>query len=126
MEAGTAAAAGPQVLSVSFEGPYATAFKWLAFAIGWPIVFNASVVFATYGFVGAFEHWYELLFFPITVIYRHASRGIVALAGKVMPKKCNAIQRALLGGNYCSRVETAADRVEQLKKKGVTFEAHPC
>lgn len=121
MEAGAGAVVGPTSIGVAFEGPYATIVKWAAFAIGWTVIFNTSVVFATYGFMGAWDHWFELFFFWIAVPYRHAKSGVAAVAGSVLPQKCNGLQRAILGGSYCDRVEDTARRVEALKKANPDF-----
>jgi hypothetical protein len=62
-------------VGLAFEGPVITAFKWVITGWLWGQAFNWTVVLATYG--GDFwKHWYELLFFPITIVYRHAIRGV--------------------------------------------------
>ena len=127
MEAGAApAAVEPIQFALAFEGPLVTVAKWAITAVLWAQAFNITVVLATYGFEGALSHWYEFLFFPITIIYRHASRGINAAIGSVMPKKCSTIQRMLLGGSYCDRVEKAAKRVEELQRSGAGEKLNRC
>lgn len=117
MEAGaTPAVVQPVQLAFSFEGPLVTFAKWAITAFLWAEAFNISIVLATYGFSGAGDHWTELVFFPFTVIYRHIARGVSAAVGSIMPKKCSTVQRMLLGGSYCDRVEAAAKRVEELQR----------
>lgn len=115
--------AEPLTIGVAFEGPLVTLAKWAITAVLWAQAFNWTVVFATYGFEGAFKHWYELLFFPITIIYRHAVRGVQRAIKPSIPKKCSWAQRMLLGGQYCERVEKAAETVAALQRSGALDQA---
>ena len=127
MEAGAApVAVEPVKFAFSFEGPIVTAIKWVITAILWAEVFNITVVLGRYGFEGAGDHWSEFLLFPFNVIYRHVARGVNAAVGSILPKKCSSIQRMLLGGSYCDRVEKAAKRVEELQKSHAGAKLNKC
>ncbi len=116
----------PIQFSFAFEGPLVTFAKWAITAFLWAEAFNIPIVLATYGFSGAGDHWSEFLLFPFNVIYRHIARGVNAAIGSIMPKKCSTVQRMLLGGSYCDRVEAAAKRIEELQRNNVGKNVNRC
>lgn len=109
-------------VGLAFEGPLVTAFKWVITGWLWGQAFNWTVVLATYG-QDFWKHWYELVFFPITIVYRHAIRGVQRAIKPSVPKKCNWVQRMLLGGQYCERLEKAAETVAALQRGGALDQA---
>lgn len=92
-----------------------TLVKYAVTAALWLELFNVSVVFVHYRFDldQVVRHWYELVFFPFTLLYRwvaHVTEGALRPADG----QCTWYQKLLLGDAYCSKLAKAAATIRKV------------
>ena len=119
MEAGAGAPfVFPAKAGIAFAGPLAQLVKWVITLELWGHFFNFCVVEIDHGYLGFLNHFWDVVFFPLTLVVRHAYKYLSGAAQSLLPEQCSWIQRTFMGGDYCDRLQTLHDSVEDAKKKG--------
>ena len=119
MEAGAGATfVFPEAVGVAYTGPLAQLVKWTVTLALWGHFYNFCVVEIDHGYLGFLTHFWDVVFFPITLVVRHAYEYVSGAARSLLPEQCSWIQRAFMGGDYCDRLSALHSSVEDAKKKG--------
>lgn len=119
MEAGVGADfVFPSTIGIAYAGPVAQLAKWGITLALWEHFFNFCVVEIDHGWLGFLTHFWDIVFFPLTLVVRHSYELLSGAAGALLPDQCSWIQRTFMGGDYCDRLQTLHDSVEDAKRKG--------
>lgn len=105
-------------IGIALEGPVAQLAKWGITLALWGHFYNFCIVEIDNGWLGFLTHFWDIIFFPITLVVRHAWEYLSGAAGSLLPDECSWIQRAFMGGDYCDRLKETRKAVEEAKQKG--------
>lgn len=108
----------PQTVGIAYAGPLAQLAKWAITLALWGHFYNFCVVEIDHGALGFLTHFWDIVFFPITLVVRHAWEYLSGAAGSLLPDQCSWIQRVFMGGDYCDRLEKTRDGIEKAKATG--------
>lgn len=105
----------PAAVGIALQGPVAQIAKWAITLALWGHFYNFCIVEIDSGWLGFFTHFWDIIFFPITLVVRHSWEYLSGAAGSLLPDQCSWIQRVFMGGDYCDRLEATRDALAKAK-----------